>query len=78
MEERLAADHFSRKLDEQRPPAGWSAHRERCLAVEHRTKCRIDRWQGYEGVHGVFSLAFLSFYYDADDKIVDIDATTGD
>jgi hypothetical protein len=83
VEQRLAADRFDRKLDERRPSEGWTAHSqaavgEQCLAVERRTGARVERCQYYVGVHGVFSLAFLWFYYDIEDGLLDIDAEIGD
>ena len=82
IEQRLAADRADRRLDERRPSGGWSAHAHevvagRVLAVERRTKSQIHRCQYYEGNRG-FSLLFLWFYYDVEDKLVEIDARLTD
>ena len=79
----MADQKFSRRLDELRPDGGWNTHksiymRDRCPAAEQRTKTRIERCQQYEGVHDVFSLAWIWFYYDAQDKVVDISAEAVD
>ncbi|MFL6521540.1 MAG: hypothetical protein ACJ8NS_15075 [Chthoniobacterales bacterium] len=79
VEQRMATDKFSLRIDELRPKEGWNSHpqimvRDSCPPAERRTKTRIERCQMYEGVHDMFSLAQVWFYYDAADKLVDIDA----
>ena len=79
----MTPDKYSRRLDEVRPEGGWTTHakiliRDRCPAAERRTKTRIERCQQYEGVHDAFSLAWIWFYYDTQDKVVDVSAESVD
>jgi hypothetical protein len=62
----------------KRPAAGWAAYEfpgiaERCLASEKRTGKRVDSCERRLGTDGMFALCYCWFYYDRQDRIVDVE-----
>jgi hypothetical protein len=79
LEQRLLAEHWKRTIDEIRPSEGWStssdhSRREHVQRVESAAGHRITRWQQYQNVASIFSLAIAGFYFDESDRLLDIDA----
>lgn len=61
-----------------RPAAGWQACpnesvRDRVLEVEARTWESVLLAERYWGPDGLFSLCYCWFYYDAEDRLVDVE-----
>jgi hypothetical protein len=61
-----------------RPGGGWAAFENqlvasRCLESERRTGNRVESVERYLRADGMFSLCYVWFYYDADERLADTD-----
>lgn len=66
------------ELSYERPPTGWLALGtdyvgKKADAVEKTIAGHVARVERYFGVDGLFSLCRCWFYYDADEKLVDVE-----
>ena len=61
----------------QRPPEGWSddeyGYNAWCRRSESRTGTQVARAERYLHPRGVFGLSYWWYFYDADDRLVDVD-----
>ena len=77
VEQRLSTQQWTRRVDETRPKDGWSTSRpagmEHIRLIESTTGRHIERWEQYEGVATIFSLAIARFYFDDSDRLFDIE-----
>jgi hypothetical protein len=65
-------------LSEIRPAAGWGSSlnaevRKRVAASELRTGKAVYRTDRYTGLEDLFSLCYCWFYYDEQDRVVDVE-----
>ena len=78
VEQRLSTQQWTRRVDETRRKDGWNtssrpAVMEHIRRIESATGRHIERWEQYEGVATIFSLAIARFYFDDSDRLVDIE-----